>query len=103
MKRRTDSASSRSWSAVEPARSAKTIVTTLRSLAASAGRAATAGLAVGGAVAVSGVPHALQKRCSGRVGALQLGQLVVGASLAPHPAQKRASSGLAAPHAEQRI
>src|SRR5262249_24876029 len=89
MTRLTDSGSSRSWSAVEPMRSAKTIVTTFRVPVSSVGPA----LRTGSAGAASEAPQALQKREPDGLSAAQLGQR--GESGAPHPLQKRADWGFA--------
>src|SRR2546423_6505599 len=81
MKRRTGSASVRSWTEVDPARSAKTIVTVLR---------VPCGLG-----AVTAVPQRSQKLASGSRSAPQEWQRVTTA--APQPAQKRAPVRFAFP------
>src|ERR1700752_3007924 len=85
MKRRTDSASRRSCIAVEPTRSAKTIVTILRAVAASSTE--RAGGATLGAAA-SEVPQESQNLASARHSAPHAGQR--GASGFPQPSQNRA-------------
>src|SRR5262245_36348848 len=69
MKRRADSASSRSCSAVEPARSAKMTVTTLRVPSASA-----AGPGTGTGAARVAAPHSSQNFAAARRWAPQLAQ-----------------------------
>src|SRR5262249_10333495 len=69
MKGRADSASRRSCSAVEPTRSAKTIVTTLRAPAASAGAPTD-----DAALAPVAVPHSSQDFAVGRSPPPQLAQ-----------------------------
>src|SRR5881397_1126578 len=87
MKRRTDSASSRSCSAVEPTRSAKTIVTTLRAAASST------------ALAAREPPQASQNWASGLPSAPHAGQRR--ASDLPQPPQNRAPAPCALPQLPQ--
>src|SRR5207249_4101534 len=79
----------RSCSAVEPTRSAKTIVTTLRAAASST------------ALAAREPPQASQNLRPPGLGAPQLGQATGFTSGAAHSPQKRAPSRLSAPHAGQ--
>src|SRR5436309_11943531 len=89
MKRRTDSASRRSCSAVDPTRSAKTIVTTLRAAASST------------ALATREAPQASQNCASGLPSAPHAGQR--GASGLPQPPQNRAPAPCALPQLLQFI
>src|SRR6185503_6071482 len=89
MTRLTDSGSRRSWSPVEPMRSANTIVTTLRASVFSAGRGA------------SDAPHASQNFRPAGLVVPQPPQTADFTSGAAHSLQKRAPSRLSAPQAEQ--
>src|SRR5262245_32688931 len=91
MKRRTDSASRRSWSAVEPTRSAKTMLTTLR-------EAVSGGVCAAARVAIA-APQASQKRAFGGLSAPHAVQR--GASEAPQPPQKRAPAAAVHPQLAQ--
>src|SRR5262245_49639983 len=103
MNARTDSGSRRSCSAVEPARSAKRIVTTLRASdrGAAGWESRAGGTANAGAVTVgpSVAPHSLQKREPGGGVAPQLGQ--ASASRAPHSLQNVDPAGGVDPHRAQ--
>src|SRR5262245_4016690 len=90
MKRRTDSASRRSWSAVEPIRSANTIVTVLRAAVFSAAAAGEA---------ASGAPHSPQNFMPGVDSVPHAGQRA--ASGCPQPPQKRWPGGFASPQLVQ--
>ncbi len=87
---RSSSGSMRSPSAVEPARSAKSTVTTRRSSRSSTVRTRAAG------VVPRGVPHAAQKAAPAAVSAPHAGQAAV--SETPHALQKRTPDGCSAPH-----
>jgi Adenylate and Guanylate cyclase catalytic domain/Double zinc ribbon len=90
----TDDASSRSCSAVEPIRSAKTTVTTSRASRPSARRPRpSTPLGTGSGRAARVAPQALQKREPGGLSAPQPAQR--GASRAPQALQKRDVSGFA--------
>src|SRR5262249_54815963 len=95
MRLRTDSASSRSCSAVEPIRSAKTTVTILRATTpARATSRPTFG--TGSGAATREAPQAPQNRWSGGFTWVQAGQ--ARASEPPQAPQKRLAAGFALPH-----
>src|SRR5262249_33530742 len=78
--RRTASASSRSWSDVDPSTSAKTIVTTLRAIASAGGGPA------------SGAPHASQNRASAGSALPQLAQVIPASGCRPADALRAAGA-----------
>src|SRR5215510_12298237 len=95
MTRLTDSGSSRSCSDVEPIRSAKTMVTTLRASALSFASA----LRLGSTRGARDVPQAPQKRWSAGLACPHAAH--ARASAVPHPPQKRFSAGFSRPQAVQ--
>src|SRR5580765_1824871 len=98
MNERTDSGSRRSCSAVEPARSAKRIVTILRASDCGVATGASRAAMLDGGAPI-GVPHSLQKREPGGGVAPQPGHATV--SIAPQWLQKTDPAGGSWPHCAQ--